>query len=572
MTNPNPFGNRLIRTLPLLLVLLVGSFWSGSCQITLAQDGVSFAAVAYPQAGEDEGTVRCIALECYVRGSDESTREQVEFLQKWVAGQPGIRLRVRDLDEGAAEAERLEKILAAYKIVDHQLPVVYGMNQVVRGPLNEEQWTSQLEKLMTMRVFGRAGCSRCAKAKAFFPTLRARYPGLRIDYQDAIENAAAGREYNELVRSQRLGGVSFPGFWFCRQLMVGFDRAETTGARLEEALRRWTFECEEPGQPDEPKTISGRSRSQVRWVSYPVPFRQETGEQEPGASSATQEPGAVDQTGEDLPLPGEVPELVLDESADVVDGKRGPSADEIDVPWFGRISATQLGMPVFTLLIGLVDGFNPCAMWVLLFLLSVLVNLRVRWKILAVAGTFVVVSGLAYLAFMAAWLNVFLLVGYLRWVQILLASLAIFVGSVHVKDFFAFKRGLTLSIPDSAKPGIYARVRRIVMAEHLYGAIAGAFVLAVLVNVVELLCTAGLPALYSQVLMLQDYPAWKNYAYLGLYIVAYMLDDSIMVGIVVLTLGKRKLQEHEGRWLKLVSGLVILALGLVLLFRPDWLG
>jgi hypothetical protein len=228
-------------------------------------------------------------------------------------------------------------------------------------------------------------------------------------------------------------------------------------------------------------------------------------------------------------------------------------------------------MPAFTFLIGLVDGFNPCAMWVLLFLLSVLVNLRVRWKILAVAGTFVVVSGLAYFAFMAAWLNVLLFVGYLRWVQILLAMLAIFVGSVHVKDFFAFKRGLSLSIPESAKPGIYARVRSIVMAEHLYGAISGAFVLAVLVNFIELLCTAGLPALYSQVLMMQDYPTWKNYAYLTLYIVAYMLDDSIMVGIVIFTLGKRKLQENEGRWLKLVSGLFILALGLVLLLKPDWL-
>jgi hypothetical protein len=210
-------------------------------------------------------------------------------------------------------------------------------------------------------------------------------------------------------------------------------------------------------------------------------------------------------------------------------------------------------------------------MWVLLFLLSVLVNLRVRWKIFAVAGTFVLVSGLAYFAFMAAWLNVLLFVGLLRWVQILLALLAIFVGSVHVKDFFAFKRGISLSIPESAKPGIYARVRSIVMAEHIWGAITGAFVLAVLVNLIELLCTAGLPALYSQVLMMQDYPTWKNYAYLSLYIVAYMFDDSVMVGIVILTLGKRKLQENEGRWLKLLSGLVILALGIILLLKPDWL-
>ena len=248
------------------------------------------------------------------------------------------------------------------------------------------------------------------------------------------------------------------------------------------------------------------------------------------------------------------------------------SQQEMDVPWLGRLSAQRLGMPLFTILVGLVGGFNPCAMWVLLFLLSILVNLKDRWKILVVAGTFVVISGLAYYAFMAAWLNVLMLVGYLRWVQVLLAMLAIIVGSIHVKDFFAFKQGISLSIPESAKPGIYARTRRIVMAEHWYGAVVGASVLAILVNFIELLCTAGLPAMYSQILTLQEFSALKNHLYLALYILAYMFDDLLMVSIVVLTLSKRKLRETQGRWLKLVSGLAILALGFVLLFKPEWLG
>ena len=243
----------------------------------------------------------------------------------------------------------------------------------------------------------------------------------------------------------------------------------------------------------------------------------------------------------------------------------------MEVPILGRLSAVSLGMPLFTLAIGLVDGFNPCAMWVLVFLLSVLVHLRSRAKILAVAGTFVVISGLAYYAFMAAWMNVFLFVGLLRPVQIILALLAIVVGAVHIKDFFAFHRGVSFSIPESAKPGIYERVRRIVTAENLWGAIIGASVLAVLVNMIELLCTAGLPAMYTQILSLQRLPAWANYLYLALYNVAYMTDDILMVTIVVVTLSHRKMQETEGRWLKLVSGVVIVALGLVLLVRPEWL-
>ena len=128
--------------------------------------------------------------------------------------------------------------------------------------------------------------------------------------------------------------------------------------------------------------------------------------------------------------------------------------EEIQVPLFGRLNVNRLGLPAFTFLIGLVDGFNPCAMWVLMFLLSVLVNVKDRRKMLVIAGTFVVVSGLAYFAFMAAWLNVFMLVGLDRPAQIVLGIAATCIGLINVKDFFAFGSGPSLKIPESAKPGI----------------------------------------------------------------------------------------------------------------------
>ena len=112
------------------------------------------------------------------------------------------------------------------------------------------------------------------------------------------------------------------------------------------------------------------------------------------------------------------------------------------------------------------------------------------------------------------------------------------------------------------------QLRAIVRAESLWAAIVGATVLAVLVNVIELVCTAGLPALYTQVLVQQGVSVAGRYAYLALYILAYMLDDAIMVGIAVVTLGRRKLQERAGRWLKLLSGVVVLTLGLLLIFAP----
>lgn len=243
----------------------------------------------------------------------------------------------------------------------------------------------------------------------------------------------------------------------------------------------------------------------------------------------------------------------------------------IKTEWFGELRVRDLGLPLFTIAVGLLDGFNPCAMWVLLFLLSLLVNLQDRRRMALIAGTFVFVSGLIYFAFMAAWLNMFLLIGLSRAVQIMLGCLALLVGTVNVKDFFALHRGLSLSIPESAKPGLYARVRGILQAKSLAGAMAGIVVLAGLVNIIELLCTAGFPALYTQILTLQQLPLWEYYGYLGLYNLAYILDDGLMVTIAVVTLSRGKLQERAGRWLKLTSGLVMTGLGLVLLLEPGWL-
>jgi hypothetical protein len=246
--------------------------------------------------------------------------------------------------------------------------------------------------------------------------------------------------------------------------------------------------------------------------------------------------------------------------------------ESIDTSWFGELRVKDLGLPLFTIIIGLLDGFNPCAMWVLLFLLSLLVNLQDRRKMALLAGTFVIVSGLVYFAFMAAWLNIFLLIGLSRAVQVALGGIALFVGAVNVKDFFAWRRGITLSIPESAKPGLYARVRAILQAEHLAGALAGIVILAGLVNMIELLCTAGFPALYTHMLSLQGLSMWEYYGYLGLYNVAYIFDDGLMVTTAVITLSRRKLQERAGQWLKLGSGTVMAGLGLVLLLKPNWLG
>jgi hypothetical protein len=248
-----------------------------------------------------------------------------------------------------------------------------------------------------------------------------------------------------------------------------------------------------------------------------------------------------------------------------------PPRDQVETALFGTLSASRLGLPLFTIALGLLDGFNPCAMWVLLFLLSLLVHLQNRARMALIAGVFVLVSGAVYYAFMAAWLNVFLIVGMsaaLRWT---LGGIALAMGGVNVKDFFAWGRGFSLSIPGSAKPGLYARARSVLSASTLGTSLIAVAALAAVVNVVELLCTAGLPAIYTAVLTQHELNPLTYYSYLGLYILGYVADDTVMVATAVTALGSRKLSEDAGRWLKLLSGIVMLALGVVLVGWPDWL-
>jgi hypothetical protein len=204
-------------------------------------------------------------------------------------------------------------------------------------------------------------------------------------------------------------------------------------------------------------------------------------------------------------------------------------------------------------------------MWVLILMISLLSTLNDRKRMLAIAGTFVLVEGIAYFVFMAAWLNLFLLIGLSRASQLAIAAIAIVAGLINMKDFWAPGVGVSLSISDKSKPGIYARIRAILKAESMVAAIVGVIILAVLVQVVEFLCTSGFPALFTRILTLRQLDTASYYGYLLLYNVAYMFDDIIVLAIGVTTLSHRRLQEKEGRWLKLISGVVMVGLGVYLI-------
>jgi hypothetical protein len=537
-----------------------------SCPRSLADDPYAQASPA--------GEVGLIRMEAFIR-SDLPAGAQVQAyvidLQKRVSG---LEIVVHDVLKDREQLVRLNELTKKFGRTQAVVPSFYCCNRMYFGFADAAKSGPSIESLLAVDLYVREGCSRCAKAKVFIEKLKLRWPALRFRFHEITADAQARAKWEQLCRGAGQP-PGLPTIDFAGHVQVGYVDDAGSGAQFEQLIRR--FARGEKANP--PKKEPSRLPAQSR---LPTGNRPAIGGlvaiADPSAWPALL-PGALwsdsrvgqedgDQRDE-LPLPVEAGEL--DEGLSPVAGESTVRDASIKLPLLGTLRVEEWGMPAFTLAVGLVDGFNPCAMWVLVFLLSVLVNIQDRRKIIAIAGTFVLVSGIAYYAFMAAWLNLFMLIGMARSIQILLGLFAIFIGCVNIKDFFAFKQGISLSIPESTKPNLYRRVREIVNAKYLYIAIGGAITLAIVVNVIELLCTAGLPALYTQILTMQQLPAWENYLYLALYIAAYMLDDTLLLAVVVLTLSRRKLQEREGRWLKMVSGLVILLLGAVMILRPDWL-
>jgi hypothetical protein len=190
---------------------------------------------------------------------------------------------------------------------------------------------------------------------------------------------------------------------------------------------------------------------------------------------------------------------------------------------------------------------------------------------LLIGGIFVFFSGLLYFLFMAAWLNMFLLIGQINAITYIAGTLAVIFALINIKDYFWFKQGVSLSIPDGAKPGLFTRMRNIVNSDNTTTMILAAMGLAAFANMYEFLCTAGFPMVFTRILTLNDLSTTAYYLYLLFYNMIYIVPLLLIVIVFSVTLGARKLQERQGKILKLLSGMMMLCLGLILLLEPNWL-
>ena len=253
-----------------------------------------------------------------------------------------------------------------------------------------------------------------------------------------------------------------------------------------------------------------------------------------------------------------------------------PTSQKMKIPILGEVDLSRMSLPVLTITIGALDGLNPCAMWILLFLIALLINTRSRKRMWLIGGTFILASGIVYYLILTAWLNLFLAISYVNLTRILIGIFALGVGIWQIKTFIGY-RGVcpvtdgSTKLGDRIRNGLRDRAEKIALSPLTLAILGGVILLALGVNLVEFFCSAGLPAIYTRILTLSQISTLSYYLYLLLYTFIFMLDDLIVFSLAVITLSRIGFTEKYNYWATLIGGLLILVLGILLIFRPELL-
>jgi glutaredoxin len=242
----------------------------------------------------------------------------------------------------------------------------------------------------------------------------------------------------------------------------------------------------------------------------------------------------------------------------------------VKLPLFGEIDLSSKSLFLSTLLIAFVDGFNPCSIWILSMLLALTLHTGSRKKVLFIGLIFISVTAAIYGLFITGLFTVFKVISFVWWIQLLVALVALFFALVNIKDYFWYKEGVSFTISDKQKPGIFQRMRKLMDASQSYWGLAGGTILmAAGVSLVEFSCTAGFPVLWTNLLVSQDVSGWLFVLLLLVYLIIYQLDELGIFLIAVFSMKASKMEEKHGRILKLIGGVLMLCLAGVMLINPS---
>jgi len=247
-----------------------------------------------------------------------------------------------------------------------------------------------------------------------------------------------------------------------------------------------------------------------------------------------------------------------------------PKETIIRLPFFGEVKAKSVSLPLLAVVIGTLDGFNPCAMWVLLLLISMLIHIKEKWKMWTLGFIFLFTSAIMYFFFMLSWLNITMLFGSVFILRLIIGVVAVGGGSINIRN--GLKKDDGCEVVDSAqRKKLRQRIQEISDQPTFILAILGIMGLAITVNLVELLCSAGLPIVFTQVLALNQVTYWEKIGYLLLYVSFFLLDDIIVFVIAMKTFELTGISTKYAKYSHLIGGAIMIILGILMVVKPGWL-
>ena len=257
------------------------------------------------------------------------------------------------------------------------------------------------------------------------------------------------------------------------------------------------------------------------------------------------------------------------------DTKDSDQTDEnVTVPVLGKINAKKVSLPILAVVLGFVDGFNPCAMWILIFLITMLYNMKDRKKMWILGLTFILTSGIVYLMFMLAWLNLATFISKIAFIRLLIAVIALVVGLINVYKYIDSlkKKDEGCDVVDKKdRKKIMEKIISITHEKKFIIALLGIMVLAASVNIIELMCSIGIPLLFTQILAMNNLSTFGYMIYMFIYIFFFLIDDIVIFVISMVTLKVTGLSTKYTKYSHLIGGIIMLIIGLLLIIKPELL-
>lgn len=245
--------------------------------------------------------------------------------------------------------------------------------------------------------------------------------------------------------------------------------------------------------------------------------------------------------------------------------------EEYNLPILGKVNPKKVSLPILAVVLGLVDGFNPCAMWILIFLITMLINTKDRKKMWILGLTFILTSGIVYLAFMLTWLNLASFISKIFFVRLLVALVALTIGFVNLNNFYkSTKKDDGCEVVDKKdRKKIMNQIMKITKEKSFLLALGGIIVLAASVNIIEMMCSIGLPLIFTQILAMNNLSFGSYMLYMLLYILFFLIDDIIVFVIAMTTLKITGISTKYNKYSHLVAGIITILIGLLLLIKPS---